>query len=44
MSISENIAALRRGIAAACGIGWSAMLVLIVSYYFMLKRRGRAAV
>ena len=33
-----------RGIAAACGIGWSAMLVLIVSYYFMLKRRGRAAV
>ena len=32
-----------RGIAAACGIGWSAMLTMVVIYYFALKRRGRAA-
>ena len=32
-----------RGIAAACGIGWSAMLTMVVIYYFALKRLGRAA-
>ena len=30
-----------RGIAAACGIGWSVMLAVIVPYYFVLKRRSR---
>ena len=33
-----------RGIAAACGIGWGAMMALILlPVYFTLKRKGRAA-
>ena len=33
-----------RGIAAACGIGWTIMLAVIVPYYFVLKRRDSGSV
>ncbi len=31
-----------RGIAAACGIGWTCMLAMVIIYYFSLKKRGLA--
>ena len=30
-----------RGIAAACGIGWTAMLMMEIPYYFILRKNGR---